>query len=282
MELYTHFGKQPDVFKHLILCEVLQNEKPHTYVETNSACAVYHISRTPEQQYGIYHFLDRAHNEIKLKVSNYYCLENLIMKKGCYLGSPGLAMQTLGVKTNEYLFFDIENSSLENVKLFAKDKKLYEQIKTFNCDSIEEVMNLLPTFPISTFLHIDPYRIDEKGPNGYTYLDVLIKATQLGLKCLLWYGFMTINEKQEINQYIADSFEKEGVKRYTCVELIMNSIKQDTIKCNPGILGSGILATNLSQKSTTAIFDYSKWLVEVYRNTLYKNYDGSLYRDIIR
>lgn len=35
MATYTHFGKQPDVLKHLILCEVLRNEHPQVYVETN-------------------------------------------------------------------------------------------------------------------------------------------------------------------------------------------------------------------------------------------------------
>lgn len=40
MITYTHFGKQPDVLKHLVLCEVLKIEKPQVYVETNSACAI--------------------------------------------------------------------------------------------------------------------------------------------------------------------------------------------------------------------------------------------------
>ena len=31
MATYTHFAKQPDVLKHLILCEVLEM-KPHKYM----------------------------------------------------------------------------------------------------------------------------------------------------------------------------------------------------------------------------------------------------------
>ncbi len=46
MVTYTHFGKQPDVLKHLILCEVLRNEAPQVYVETNSACAIYFMTQT--------------------------------------------------------------------------------------------------------------------------------------------------------------------------------------------------------------------------------------------
>ena len=66
MSTYKHFGKQPDVLKHLVLCEILQNENPSTYVETNSACAIYQMEHTPEQQYGIYHFLERANDEREL------------------------------------------------------------------------------------------------------------------------------------------------------------------------------------------------------------------------
>lgn len=62
MATYTHFGKQADVFKHLVLCEILQIEKPQMYVETNSASAIYQMSHTVEQQYGIYHFLGKAMN----------------------------------------------------------------------------------------------------------------------------------------------------------------------------------------------------------------------------
>ena len=37
MATYIHFGKQPDVLKHLVLCEVLRRESSSIYVETNSA-----------------------------------------------------------------------------------------------------------------------------------------------------------------------------------------------------------------------------------------------------
>lgn len=42
---YTHFGKQADVLKHLLLCELLRIEKPRVYVETNAACAQYALEK---------------------------------------------------------------------------------------------------------------------------------------------------------------------------------------------------------------------------------------------
>ena len=281
MVTYTHFGKQPDVLKHLVLCEVLQIEKPQIYVETNSACAIYTMTHTPEQEYGIYHFLNEANKDATLKNSLYYQLESECMANGNYLGSPALAMKVLNNDVKGCLFFDLEKGALDNIEFFARTQAVTPPIRTLNCDSIDGVLKLLSSLPKSTFLHIDPYEIDKTNNNGHTYLDVLIGATKLGMKCLLWYGFMTINDKQVLNKYMSEKFNKVGIKDYTCAELIMNAIKKDTVVCNPGILGSGILATNLSQKSNSIIKDYSKKLVGIYKDALYQEFDGSLYHDTI-
>lgn len=277
MATYTHFAKQPDVLKHLVLCEVLKNEAPQVYVETNSACAIYPMTQTPEQEYGIYHFLEKADRNKSLKDSVYYQLESAEMAKGSYLGSPALAMNVLKKQAQKFVFFDLEKSALENVAGYARQIKLSTPVDIRHTDSLEGTMELLPSLPKSSFIHIDPYEIDKKGDSGVTYLDVLIQATQLGMKCLLWYGFMTGNDKESLDNYIISSLKKAGIKDYTGVELTMNSIRKDSILCNPGILGSGILATNLSQISKDIILDYSNKLVDIYQDAKYKDYDGSLY-----
>lgn len=277
MATYTHFAKQPDVLKHLILCKVLKNETPQVYVETNSACAIYPMTQTPEQQYGIYHFLEKADEVPSLKDSVYYQLESGEMAKGNYLGSPALAMNVLGKQARRFVFFDLEKSALENVGTYAKQIGLSPFVEIYHADSLRGTIELLPSLPTSSFIHIDPYEIDKKGNSGVTYLDVLIQATLLGMKCLLWYGFMTGDDKASLDNYITSSLEKAGIKDYTGVELTMNSIRKDSVLCNPGILGSGILATNLSQTSTDIILDYSNQLVDIYKDAKYKDYDGSLY-----
>ena len=277
MATYTHFAKQPDVLKHLILCKVLKNETPQIYVETNSACAIYPMTQTPEQQYGIYHFLEKADEVPSLKDSIYYQLESGEMAKGNYLGSPALAMNVLGKQAKRFVFFDLEKSALENVGTYAQQIGLSPFVEIYHADSSRGTIELLPSLPTSSFIHIDPYEIDKKGNSGVTYLDVLIQATLLGMKCLLWYGFMTGDDKASLDNYITSSLEKAGIKDYTGVELTMNSIRKDSVLCNPGILGSGILATNVSQASKDIILDYSNQLVDIYKDAKYKDYDGSLY-----
>ena len=277
MATYTHFAKQPDVLKHLILCEVLKNETPQIYVETNSACAIYPMTQTPEQQYVIYHFLEKADEVPSLKDSIYYQLESGEMAKGNYLGSPALAMNVLGKQAKRFVFFDLEKSALENVGTYAKQIELSASVEIHHADSSRGTIELLPSLPTSSFIHIDPYEIDKKGDSGVSYFDVLIQASLLGMKCLLWYGFMTGDDKASLDNYITSSLEKAGIKDYTGVELTMNSIRKDSVLCNPGILGSGILATNVSQASKDIILDYSNQLVDIYKDAKYKDYDGSLY-----
>ncbi|RGN59678.1 hypothetical protein DXA67_11530 [Bacteroides fragilis] len=288
---YTHFGKQADVLKHLLLCELLRIEKPQVYVETNAACAQYALERTPEQEYGIYHFLKKAgaaekeciperteyyHPQEALRRSFYYQQESEAMQANRYIGSPGLAMNILG-DTARYIFFDIESEPLENVSQYAGTKELKECINLFNRDSIEGTLELLSSLPASSFLHIDPYEIDKPGRNGRTYLDVFIEAAKAGMRCFLWYGYMTLKDKRHLEELIAQSLPEAGIRNATGVELTLKMIKEDIAESNPGVLGSGVLGANLSEESNAVIQKYAAWLEEIYKDAKYKNLDGSVY-----
>ena len=277
MENYTHYAKQADVFKHLVLCEVLKNEKPGWYIETNSACAMYHLEHTPEQEHGIYYFLRKASMDEILKASCYYKLEREAQQNGCYYGSPALAMKIWGKKADRYYFFDIEKKSLENVGNFAEQAQVDDRIVIRNCDSLKGAMDLLPMLSTSCFLHIDPYEIDKKADNGPTYLDVFIEATRLGMQCLLWYGFMTGEDQLKMDKYIVSHLQASGVTNVVWAKMILKSIQKDTIVCNPGISGSGLLASNLSDKSNERLLELSRRLEVLYKEARYKDQDGSLY-----
>lgn len=279
METYTHYAKQADVFKHLVLCEVLNNENPEVYVETNSACAEYQLEHTPEQDYGVYHFLREASANDELKSSCYYKQASDALQISRYYGSPALAMKVAGGNVGKYYFFDLESKSLKNVGEFAEREHLGDRIILHNCDSTKGVIDLLPALPKNSFIHIDPYEIETKGVDGYSYLDIFIHASRLGMKCLLWYGFMTTDDKERIDQFIISHLQEAGVEHVTGSQLIMNGIRKDTVVRNPGILGSGLLASNLSEQSNRQLLHFSELLVEVYSKSLYKGTDGSLYHE---
>ena len=187
-------------------------------------------------------------------------------------------MNILNSPSDELLFFDIEKEPLKNIEAFAQRDGFRNRIRTFNQDSIRGTVELLPSLPVSSFIHIDPYEIDKSGePGGFTYFDVFLEAAQAGIKCYLWYGFMTLSVKEQLNAYILNGLRKNKIKGCACVELILEIIERNTIPCNPGILGSGILTANLSKDSNTILQDYSNLLVNMYQGAIYNGTNGTLY-----
>ena len=279
---YTHFGKPADVWKHSTLCEIMKIEAPEVYVESNSASALYTLTKTPEQEYGIYHFIDKAPSYRKLYKSIYYELESQAVKENRYLGSPALAMAILENTADKFIFFDIEKESLENIVDFSQSLQVSDKVETINQESIEGLMQRLDSFPENSLIHIDPYEIDKDNEKGYNYLDVFIKAIEKGLKCFLWYGYHTMSQKNQLNDFIATNLASNFIENVSCTELIMEVIHDKSNICNPGIIGNGILAGNLSENSLAVINTYSKLLVELYKGSKYKGCKGDMYRDVVR
>lgn len=281
MSTYTHYGKQADMLKHSALCEVLSNEKPQVYVETNSACTRYSMQHTPEQEYGIYHFLKEAPRYEYLAQSIYFQIESQSMKNEQYIGSPGLAMNILKNISDKYIFFDLEQSSLDTILEYAEQLELSVPILTYNKDSISGTLELLPLLPKDSFLHIDPYEINRPNDKGYTYLDVFAEAANRGMKCFLWYGYINLEMKEQLNKDIRNTVNQLQIKNSICVELIIDFIHQTPIPCNPGVLGSGILTANLSKDSNQSILEYAELLTECYKKSTFKGVSGKINKDII-
>ena len=278
---YSHFGKIGDIWKHLPLCEVISIERPKIYIETNSASPEHCLNKSDEQKYGVYLFIEKAVNFEPLKKSKYFELIYPYVIIDRYLGSPGLAINLLKDEADNLLFYDLDNDSLENIKTFSKQVEVAGKIKVFNHDSIAGVLKLLPELPKSTLIHIDPYYINEPNSDQMTYMDLFVKASEQGLKCFLWYGFLTLDDKHHQNEYIKNKLSQLENSSNYCCELIMKTIQKDSVLCNPGILGCGILTSNLSFGSNRIISKYADLLVDLYKGATYCDFNGDLYKEVI-
>ncbi len=278
---YKHYGEMGDIWKHLPLCEVIRIECPEIYIETNSAYAQYSLDKTEEQQYGIYHLLEKAYAFPALEDSAYFKLIRPYVMEGKYMGSPGLAIALLKNIADKYIFFDIEKDALENLKSFATQSNVDEKVQVFNQDSVGGLMDMLPTLPSSTLIHIDPYTIYEPNAEGKTFLDLFIKASQHGLKCFLWYGFETLNDKDYLNDLVIKRLSQSSISSAYCCEMMMEGIQRDSVLCNPGVVGCGVLSSNLSAKSNAIISEFADLLVALYKGSKYKECKGDLVKDVV-
>lgn len=284
---YMHYGRIGDIWKHLPLCNILVNEKPRYYIESNSAEPEYTLTHSPERDYGIYTFLDKGEKSDIIKNSVFY---NTIMNYGDnmvslnkYPGSPGLAMNILKDSAEKYIFCDIEEEPLNAIKNHSQKTGLADRVETYRGDSIKTIDSLIHNFSSSDFIHIDPYSISDANTEGKTFFDTFLVSVRKGIKSMLWYGYENSYQKKKLNGWMKEKAESAGIRpdnNVTLVEVYMSSIQEKDVIINPGVVGCGVMTGNLSQKSTDELDIFSDELTRIYQNTTVNGrYSGRLLKE---
>lgn len=281
---YRHYGNIGDIWKHLPLCAILEIERPRTYIETNSAYATYTLEDTPRQQYGVIHTYRHAAASEAVANSRYLAilreLNDDATTPRTYPGSPALAMAVLKNTPALYTFCDIEAEALKSVAAHAASEGLAARVTTILGDSISGTYRMLDTLTPNDFLHIDPYLIFEPNAEGLTSFDVFLNATRRGVKCMLWYGYFTSEEQEALTTRIRETVASDGSidsAQLHGVDVWLDLIQPDSVVANPGIVGCGVLTSNLSAASHEAISELAKGLANIYENsTLFGIHPGKL------
>jgi len=282
---YHHYGNIGDIWKHLPLCTILEIERPHTYVETNSACATYALEGTPRQKYGVIQTYRHAVESAVVAGSRYVAIlraqNNDAPDPRTYPGSPSLAMAVLGDTAARFIFCDIEPEALDSVAAHAASLGLEGRVTTVLGDSISGTYRMLHTLTPDDFLHIDPYLILEPNAEGLTYFNVFLEATRRSIKCMLWYGYFTTAEQRAMEaRFQAAMASDDTLARHHLdgVEVALDLIQPDSIVVNPGIVGCGVLTSNLSQASREAVSALAAGLLEIYEESvLFGSHPGRLH-----
>lgn len=284
---YVHYGRIGDVWKHLPLCEFLVNEKPRYYIESNSAFPIYNLTHSPERDYGIYTILNSISDSDILSKSAFYRTlsqynEN-IPNINKYLGSPGLAMNILKDSAKKFIFCDIEENTLDTIRRYALELGLADRVKTYKNDSLKTLYSQFNKFSSNDFIHIDPYLAFDPNDDGKTFFDLFLDSTKKGIKTMLWYGYENNYQKKCLYNQMKKKFASAGIKNNNdifSIELFLSSIQENNIIVNPGVVGCGILISNLSQKSINNLDVFSDELVRIYKNSIINHrYSGELIKE---
>src|SRR5438309_10346031 len=97
--------------------------RPERYWGTHAGSATYPMSRTWQREYGVFRFMARAPHDPVLATSRYLRLLHDVEVVGggpaTYLGSPALAMRTLGDDAT-YLLCDLDPGSVSDLAAEAR------------------------------------------------------------------------------------------------------------------------------------------------------------------
>ena len=115
-----HFGNIGDVWKHVVLAEVLEREPPGWYAETHAGSGAYPVVRSGGRAYGFLRFLEVAPRFPVLARSRYREVAASYAggARGLYPGSALLAMTMLGDAAS-YLLCDLDPESVTDLRRWS-------------------------------------------------------------------------------------------------------------------------------------------------------------------
>jgi 23S rRNA (adenine2030-N6)-methyltransferase len=277
----VHYARIGDVWKHLPLAEVLSIERPSRYWESHAGSSTYPLTRSPERDYGVFLFLERAGRSSALKGSAYRRLLDP-RERGrtppTYPGSPLIAMELLGGAGGRFVFCDLDDASLSNIAEDARALGLPAgRVRLVQGDGVSildgELARLTEDDVAGTFLHVDPYRPLEPGRGGETPLRHFARAAERGVGCMLWYGFDATSDRA----IVLDALRERIAGRAWYGEVSLRAEDLSEVGFDPGVLGCGVVMCNVSQEALAACGRLGKGLAHAYADARLPNgRDGAL------
>lgn len=143
-----HFANLGDVWKHLLLTEVISWLQPGHYVETHAGSALYALTDDLERGLGAELFLT-ASSEIEPLRSSPYRRNILGLARGAapsYPGSPLLAMMLLG-RACRYVFCDTDPSSVADLRAARERLGLQKEVQVIHGDGLAEQQRYCKPIP---------------------------------------------------------------------------------------------------------------------------------------
>lgn len=271
-----HFGEIGDLWKHLPLAEIIAIEQPKNIWETHAGSAQYELTHSYERDYGVYYFYEHIPTSTSLSSSNYaQILNNLEQQNQLYVypGSPFIAMQLLCNTRSHFVFCDLDENSITNIREIAANLGIsisrIEIVQEDGLDYINKLGSELPHDNLSqTLVHIDPYHPLEKSILGLNSFDLFCRLSKRGIKCVLWYGYESISWQKTIFDALNLARQESEITasqiEFWCGDIQLHLTRDPSFAINTGLVSCGIITSNLSAKTIAICDRLGKGLEKLY------------------
>lgn len=187
-----HSGKVSEVWKHLVLLEVVSALAPDWYAETNAGAASYPLADDGERRFGVRGFLRWASGDPMLRNSRYYAhLERLRSggKSDTYLGSPGFVLNELG-DSARYVLCDTDPDCVDDLGRFAARAGLDTRVEVVPTDGMSAVAERVSGRDYGRwFVFIDPFDHHARIAGGPSSVELAVHLLRVGVPIACWYGY---------------------------------------------------------------------------------------------
>lgn len=189
-----HFGKFADVWKHLVVCQVIADAKPKGYAESHAGSAAYPLISDAERRFGVLGFVESAATSPRLASAPFTRVvsEYVGRRVALYPGSALQAMTLLGDDT-AYLLCDLDPASAEDLRSWAARLNL-RHCEVAERDGMAAVRDWLPDAPPAV-VHIDPFDPFAREDGAPSAIELASEVADAGHALVYWYGYSAPAER---------------------------------------------------------------------------------------
>jgi 23S rRNA A2030 N6-methylase RlmJ len=189
-----HFGKLADVWKHLVLDEVLVDLQPNRYAETHAGSATYAMVDDAERGYGVSGFLDGLTETALTTAAFTTTVAGFVNRQPAVYPGSALQATTLLGDDCEYLLCDEDPVSAADLRGWA------DRLHLGNCDVAERdgmtaVRAWLATKDTPAVVHIDPFDAFARDAGGPSAIEFAAEVAEAGHRLVYWYGVDNPDER---------------------------------------------------------------------------------------
>lgn len=259
-----YFGRIGDVWKHLLLLEVMAAEKPNNVWESHSASAKYPLIHSYQRDYGVYYFCKYTPDAPLLKQLIYTKLLDSLVLKSQYPGSPLAIMNTLQNSKSSFVFCDVNNDCLTNINENALELGIESsRINLYHGDGLKYINQLSKCVSATeTLVHIDPYNVLEEQTPGLNSLNLFLNLSKLGFRCILWYRYENIDEQNMYFNILCKLAELP--MKFWCADVKVLAANSQLFISETDITHFGVITSNLSDQSMDICNQFSKEFERIY------------------
>lgn len=265
-----HFAKAADVWKHLVLCELLALEQPARYAETHAGCAAYPMTDDAERRFGVLRFLDVARSMPILAATPYagHTADHVLGGARLYPASPLLAMLERGAAAG-YLLCDVDPASTSDLKRWSDRLGLEDHVEVVEGDGLRAVGDAVlgSRHAGSTLVHIDPFDAHAKQPGGRSSVELARDVIRAGVALLYWYGY----DAPQQRAWVVDDLA--GAGPVWCGDILVTDAAVGTraagnlgAATTPGT-GFGVVVANVSRDAIERCTALGEVLAAAYRGS---------------
>lgn len=264
-----HFGEIGDVWKHLVLGDLLQRTRPARYWETHAGSGTYVLDRSWEREYGVFTLLREAPRAPAIEASRYVWLVRTLPPGGDgeprYPGSPRLAMEVLG-DGSTYVLCDLDAGSVADLTRSARELDLADLVRAERVDGIaairSEAERLTSGTVVGTFVLIDPFDEAERTADGMDSLDLFGWLAARGFPVALWRGYDEVAARDDGRSRCV----VEGVATHA-FELETAFLRGDS-PLHPGVGGCSMILANIDDEHLDHVERLGRQLEALYDEVL--------------